>query len=423
VDCSTIAGGTSNVITGNGLASVIGGGQQNTNWNKWATIGGGLRNTIGYGESQTIAGGVSNSIRAYRATIGGGDRNRIEQEAGWSTIAGGRENEIHAGNGANGETFTFIGGGKSNLAYSAFGTIAGGLRNTIAGESYDRESEGATISGGGCNWIDYGSHYATIGGGYGNKIDIGDYLGTGSIGGGYSNLVWGKYGTVPGGDCNHASDYAFAAGHRAKARHRGSFVWADSTEADFISTTDNEFAVRAGGGVRLATGYTVVSGSGNEQAYVGGDGSGGDVEIGSRNAAILNVGFWNPAAGQHMNLYAQSFNIVSDMNAKQDFKPVDAQAVLEKVAALPVQAWAYKGEGQIRHLGPTAQDFQAAFELGSSDTSIATVDADGVALAAIQGLSQIVKEKEARITDLEKTVGELKAIVTALHRKVNGGAQ
>jgi hypothetical protein len=49
-----------------------------------------------------------------------------------------------------------------------------------------------------------------------------------------------------------------------------------------------------------------------------------------------------------------------------------------------------------------AQDFHAAFGLGTDDKHIATVDADGVALAAIQGLNQKLEEKNARIAELER---------------------
>ena len=47
----------------------------------------------------------------------------------------------------------------------------------------------------------------------------------------------------------------------------------------------------------------------------------------------------------------------------------------------------------VRHLGPMAQDFKAAFNVGESDTGITTVDADGVALAAIQGLNQKLQDE------------------------------
>ena len=82
----------------------------------------------------------------------------------------------------------------------------------------------------------------------------------------------------------------------------------------------------------------------------------------------------------------------SDRNLKQSFAPVDAQAVLDKVAALPVQTWSYKAQPGQTHLGPMAQDFRAAFGLGADDVSIATVDESGVALAAIQGLNRKLEE-------------------------------
>ncbi len=113
-----------------------------------------------------------------------------------------------------------------------------------------------------------------------------------------------------------------------------------------------------------------------------------------------------------------------DRNAKTDFAPVDPRAVLDKVATLPVQTWRYKTENEgTRHLGPVAQDFHAAFGLGADDRHITTVDEGGVALAAIQGLHEEVKEKDAKIQALEKDVAELKSLVKTLLQKTNEGGQ
>jgi hypothetical protein len=101
----------------------------------------------------------------------------------------------------------------------------------------------------------------------------------------------------------------------------------------------------------------------------------------------------------------------SDQNLKENFEPVDSRSVLEKVVALPITRWNYKTDPASPHLGPMAQDFHTAFGLGSDNTSIAAVDKDGVALAAIQGLHQLVKDKEARIQALEQTVAELKQLI------------
>ena len=52
---------------------------------------------------------------------------------------------------------------------------------------------------------------------------------------------------------------------------------------------------------------------------------------------------------------------------------------------MSIARWNFKGDANTTHLGPMAQDFHAVFGLGGDDKDIATVDADGVALAAIQG--------------------------------------
>ena len=80
----------------------------------------------------------------------------------------------------------------------------------------------------------------------------------------------------------------------------------------------------------------------------------------------------------------------SDRNIKSSFKTVDAGQVLAKVASLPMSTWIYNKDATgVRHLGPMAQDFHAAFGLnGMDERHIAIVDEGGVALAAIQGLYQ-----------------------------------
>jgi len=95
---------------------------------------------------------------------------------------------------------------------------------------------------------------------------------------------------------------------------------------------------------------------------------------------------------------------------------VDPLAVLEKVAVLPVTEWNLKTQpSDIRHIGPMAQDFKAAFAVGEADRHISTSDADGVALAAIQGLNQKLQEqlaaRDAEIRELRQAVAELKHLL------------
>lgn len=68
----------------------------------------------------------------------------------------------------------------------------------------------------------------------------------------------------------------------------------------------------------------------------------------------------------------------------------------------------------MRHIGPTAQDFYAAFGVGEDEQHISMVDADGVALAAIQALYQLVQEQGVQITTLEGRIAALEARLTAL---------
>ncbi len=105
---------------------------------------------------------------------------------------------------------------------------------------------------------------------------------------------------------------------------------------------------------------------------------------------------------------------MSDRDAKENVRAVDGKEVLEKVAAMPVSTWNYKAQdSSVRHIGPMAQDFYAAFNVGPDDKHIATVDEGGVALAAIQGLNQ---KLEAEVKGLRKEVAELKALVEKMAR-------
>jgi hypothetical protein len=139
----------------------------------------------------------------------------------------------------------------------------------------------------------------------------------------------------------------------------------------------------------------------------------------------VGIGTTNPSEKLHVmgNILASgTITGSSDLNVKENFTAVDPQAVLAKVAAMPIQRWNYIGE-TTPHLGPVAQDFHGAFGVGIDDKHISMVDADGVALAAIQGLNQELEQKDARIAKLEQTVSELTDLVNKLNRQVEGTAR
>jgi hypothetical protein len=114
----------------------------------------------------------------------------------------------------------------------------------------------------------------------------------------------------------------------------------------------------------------------------------------------------------------------SDKNLKENITPVDPSAMLERVAAMPISAWNYKVEGKdVQHIGPMAQDFKNAFGLGDSDKVIATVDADGVALAAIQGLNKKLDAKDAELATLKEENAKNAARIKALEEAIAKLAQ
>jgi hypothetical protein len=193
------------------------------------------------GQANVIAGAANNSIGTFGSTIGGGYQNTIETNAYFSVIGGGAVNTIQT----NSATST-IGGGSGNTiqTHAPGSTIGGGAQHTIASGAYQ-----STIDGGVANRIQNNAHESTIGGGMSNTIQTNADSST--IGGGVGNTNTGSYSTIPGGCLNEASSYGFAAGYRAKARHQGTFVWADSSSADFASTANNQFLIRAAGNVGI----------------------------------------------------------------------------------------------------------------------------------------------------------------------------
>lgn len=84
---------------------------------------------------------------------------------------------------------------------------------------------------------------------------------------------------------------------------------------------------------------------------------------------------------------------------------------------IPISRWSYKAQDpRIEHIGPMSQDFYAAFGLGADDKHISTVDADGVALAAMQGLYEMLRERDAEIAEIKKQNSQLQERLSALEK-------
>jgi hypothetical protein len=98
----------------------------------------------------------------------------------------------------------------------------------------------------------------------------------------------------------------------------------------------------------------------------------------------------------------------SDRAMKADFADVDRQQVLQKLVEMPITTWRYKTDEEIRHIGPMAQDFRAAFSLGADDKTIYPIDSIGISLVAIQALHQQVQAKDQQIAELQAQLAEQK---------------
>lgn len=415
-DTSTVGGGYLNKASGPG--SFIGGGNENQATNFDSAVSGGFQNTAS-GETAFVGGGQLNVASGLRAAIGGGLANLASGYI--SFIGAGNANTTYQASfiGAGALNFadqnSVIGGGLENLATNTSGVL-GGFKNKASGETafvgagYFNVASGFRAGAGGGQYNVASGTMAFVGGGDGNQatnLDSavcggsqnvasgetafigGGYLNSASgfraaIAGGYNNTASGQFATIPGGYKNVASnDFSFAAGRRAKANHSGAFVWADSTDADVSSTTNNQFAVRASGGVIFYSDPT----------------------------ATFGVSL-PPGSG--------AFSSLSDRNSKANLEPVDGSSVLERLSAMPIATWNYKSQADsIRHMGPMAQDFAAAFGVGEDARHINTVDADGVALAAIQGLNQKVEALTGEIKRRDAENAELKQRLDKLEQWIN----
>lgn len=145
------------------------------------------------------------------------------------------------------------------LELRAFGGRGLSLESVSRGDLFSSEDSMNLVGGFGQNAIASGALGGTVAGGGGSAFAAGMFFSFpnqvtgdyGTVGGGSDNTA-GPSATVPGGSGNLAGGlYSLAAGHRAKTSVNGSFVWADSQNADFWSVRPNEIALRAAGGLYL----------------------------------------------------------------------------------------------------------------------------------------------------------------------------
>jgi hypothetical protein len=433
---SIIMGSDSNTIVDGAVGSVIGGGGYgapgvigNVVYNSFSTISGGRKNVVGFDNGDTSA---------LYATIGGGENNKARDMYG--VVAGGRLNN------AVGIEGSVISGGSDNSTIGgAYNTISGGIVGSISNTlGY------STISGGRLNYIS--GDFGTIPGGNNNSVtrDYGFAAGHRAISNHAGAFVWG--GSVDA-DFQSTGDNQFlirSSGgmgintpsplgmlHVRKVDlglntgltlnddiviesedsivglySNGSGAWSSGLvlgEVDVAGALVDKWAIvrqSVSSNSRLHLTYGTSANYSSNSQYVSINNT-GQVGLGIIPFFPLHM-----SSGAHCSTGGTWTN-ASSRELKENFEPVDRRAILGQLMEMPISRWNYKVEGkEIEHIGPMAEDFAAAFDTGEHDSSIATVDADGVAIASIQALYEIIQEKDDQIKELNARLSSIEEMLS-----------
>jgi hypothetical protein len=372
--------------------------------------------------------------------IAGSHVNTVGADVRGATIGGGGAPEF---------SDPGVAGESPNRVLDNYGTVGGGIKNQAGGSATGTQNGTMAIVGGGYN--NTAGAYASV------------------VGGGSFNAAVERLSVVPGGLDNCAGGrFSWAGGWKAKVRlsnvlagvlpdacaavpvaddlgDEGTFVWADAQNLPaglpFVSTGPNQFLVRADGGAMFNRNAPV---SVNDDFVIGARtiDSGGDADVDlrlvSRNGrsasmyvvdttGTLRFNLTNLTAGNDRLSVAGgvggaatlsnggAWTNASSRTFKEGFAAIDPADVLQRVLALGISRWSYIGSGEGEHVGPMAEDFHAAFGLGHSERQIATVDADGVALAAIQGLNAKLEAENAALRE------EMAALRALVESRLHGG--
>ena len=277
-----------------------------------------------------------------------------------------------------------------------------GLYSTAFGTDTVASGAGATSIGGGN--IASGNFSTALGtgttaSGYGS-VAFGDHTmagGTDSSALGASSLATGNYSTALGFGANASGDYAVALGTNTVASGHSAFA--------------TGYGTKASGSYSTALG-AVADNNTMTEAFAYGDGSATTRNTVARQFMVRASGGYvfytnSGSAGAQLAAGSGSWTALSDRNEKDEVMSIDPATVLERVVAMPLSTWHYKTQDrQYRHIGPMAQDFYAAFHLGETDKGIDTVDADGVALAAIQALNSKLELQAQQIAQLRELLAQ-----------------
>ena len=464
-DDSFLGGGQGNSIATQARFSFLGGGVDNTIQRQGLddALVGGNGNSIGSGTGNTpsdvfLGGGNGNSIASNDGVIGGGSANSIGAQAQDAVLAGGQNNMILSASAEDpyqgGEDGT-IGGGSFNQVGAFGATVPGGANNIANGRySFAAGNQAQATNDSSFVWADNegapfgsvndssfnvraqgGARFVTSGGGM--TVD-GEPVFTGRNGAGLTNL---SVASLPASVAMLNSNQTFTATNffsKPVGIESAAPLGVLEIQGGAQSSGQNDpHAIALGystGGYRhwIRTRHNTSPVDNAIDFYVNSSSSAGG-SVGPTNGSVLalslnagNVGIGTTeptdllvVGGSATPAYCNGTTWVngSDRNSKEDFTAINPREVLAKISALPITEWKYKVEADgTEHLGPMAQDFHAAFGLnGPDDKHIATVDEEGVALAAIQGLNQKLadqlNQQVSENTKLEQRIEKLEQMM------------
>jgi hypothetical protein len=275
-------------------------------------------------------------------------------------------------------------------------TLASGEGSVAMGRSNRAQAQGATALGNSAYARGNGATalgWASIATGNGASA-----LGTHVYAVGENSTIIGAFATTTR---NRQVDRLPVAELNSSAGYRGSFLITDGLGGDggglpgqpedprrfLFASADHQFTSRFAGGYRFFT----------------------SSDTGPNGPGI----FFAP--GQN------GIGAASDVRKKENFKPVNGEAMLRKIGEFRLHTWNYKGQDprQYRHYGPMAQDFFTAFGhdgVGTigTDTTITSTDFDGINFAAIQALVERTEQLRQKDQQLEVKTRELEALLERL---------
>jgi hypothetical protein len=377
VDYTVVAGGYQNSAfspygavlggyqnTANGSNATIGGGYQNTASGPGSFIGGGgtdgagtLLGNSASGAASVIGGGMSNTNNGYASTIGGGLQNFANSSSsgtflyGGATVAGGEVNKAST-------DFATVGGGVFNTASGVDATVPGGSANLAGGTgSFAAGQSAQTTHNGTFIWGDGSQTFtgANVDNAFNALATGGVFLYNGtnglhvdSLGNNDGALDFGlKFGGALG------SGEGIASKRTAGGNQFGlDFYTASSDRMSIdvngkvgINTNSPSERLEVNGNYVLIDGAGAGDGAGPIDAYIGGDGSGSDVQIGSMNSGITAVGFWNHASGTWMHISCSSITIHGGADLAEPFQMADDGKEIPQGAVVVIDE---KKPGQLR---------------------------------------------------------------------------